>query len=132
ATDTEVIVHLYEDLGRDCVQPLRGMFGLAVWDERTRTLLLARDRLGKKPLYYSLRPGRALVFASELKALLEDAAVERDVDVEALDGYASLLYVLSPASIFRDELKMPAGHTLSCLRSRAHTPHHDDRPCTYA
>ncbi len=128
ATDTEVIVHLYEDLGRDCVQPLRGMFGLAVWDERTRTLLLARDRLGKKPLYYSLRPGRALVFASELKALLEDAAVERDVDVEALDRYASLLYVPSPASIFRDVRKLPAGHTLVCTPEGASIHRYWDLP----
>src|SRR5881396_2109203 len=70
ASDTEVIVHLWEDLGERCVEPLRGMFGLAVWDERARTLMLARDRLGKKPLYYALRPGRALLFASELKAIL--------------------------------------------------------------
>ena len=114
ATDTEVIVHLYEDLGRDCVQPLRGMFGLAVWDGKTGTLLLARDRLGKKPLYYSFLPGRALVFASELKAVLEDDTVERTIDLEALDHYASFLYIPSPASIFRRVRKLPAGHRLVC------------------
>src|SRR5207302_599948 len=68
-SDTEVVVHLYEDLGRSCVHPLRGMFAFALWDEKSRTLLLARDRLGKKPLYYSFLSGRALVFGSELEAV---------------------------------------------------------------
>jgi len=113
-TDTEVIVHLYEDLGAACVEPLRGMFGLAVWDVRRRSLLLARDRLGKKPLYYAFRPGHELVFGSELKAVLEDPAVEREIDPEALDRYASFLYIPSPASIFRSVRKLPAGHTLVC------------------
>ena len=113
-SDTEVVVHLYEDLGRSCVHPLRGMFGLALWDEKSRTLLLARDRLGKKPLYYSFLPGRALVFGSELKAVIEDPAVERAIDVAALDQYTSLLYVPAPGSIFRSVRKLPAGHTLIC------------------
>ena len=113
-SDTEVVVHLYEDLGRSCVHPLRGMFAFALWDEKSRTLLLARDRLGKKPLYYSFLRGRALVFGSELKAVVEDPAVERAIDVAALDQYASLLYVPAPASIFRSARKLPAGHTLVC------------------
>src|SRR5207302_359245 len=82
-SDTEVVVHLYEDLGRSCVHPLRGMFAFALWDEKSRTLLLARDRLGKKPLYYSFLSGRALVFGSELKAVVEDPAVERAIEVAA-------------------------------------------------
>jgi asparagine synthase (glutamine-hydrolysing) len=134
ASDTEVIVHLWEDLGERCVEPLRGMFGLAVWDERERTLLLARDRLGKKPLYYALRPGRALLFASELKAILADPTVDRTVDLEALDQYASLLYVPSPASILRDVRKLPAGHYLVCrpgstaLKKYWEVPLPDDGP----
>src|SRR3989442_14216837 len=85
------------------------MFGLAVWDERARTLMLARDRLGKKPLYYALRPGRALLFASELKAILADPPVDRTLDLEAPDQYASLPYVPSPAPILRRVRKLPAG-----------------------
>ena len=112
--DTEVIVHLYEEHGERCVDALRGMFAFAVWDERRRTLLLARDRLGKKPLYYAAIPGRGLVFASELKAVLEDENVDRTVDLEALDAYLSLLYIPGNASIFRQVRKLPAGHLLVC------------------
>ncbi len=114
ASDTEVIVHLYEELGQECVRRLRGMFAFAIWDEKARTLLLARDRLGKKPLYYAFRPGRALVFASELKALLQDETIDRTLDLEALDQYLSFLYIPAPASIFKDVKKLPAGHYLVC------------------
>lgn len=113
-TDTEVIVHLYEEQGDRCIEALRGMFACAIWDGRTGSLILARDRLGKKPLYYAVNPGRSLVFASELKAVLEDAAVDRSIDMEALDQYVSLLYVPAPASIFRQVRKLPAGHVLVC------------------
>lgn len=111
-TDTEVIVHLYEERGDRCVDALRGMFAFAVWDEHKRTLLLARDRLGKKPLYYAVIPGRALVFASELKAVLEDESVQRTIDLEALDAYLSLLYIPGALSIFRQVRKLPPGHLL--------------------
>jgi asparagine synthase (glutamine-hydrolysing) len=114
ATDTEVIVHLYEELGEKCVDPLRGMFAFAVWDEKARTLLLARDRLGKKPLYYALVPGRTLVFASELKAILQDPTVDRTLDPEALDQYVSFQFIPAPASIFKQVRKLPAGHFLVC------------------
>lgn len=114
ATDTEVIVHLYEELGEKSVEQLRGMFALAVWDEQTQTLFLARDRIGKKPLYYAFIPGRALFFASELKSILADHAVDRTIDLEALDQYVSCLYIPSPASIFRAVRKLPAGHFLVC------------------
>ncbi|MBI4421622.1 MAG: asparagine synthase (glutamine-hydrolyzing) [Gemmatimonadetes bacterium] len=118
ATDTEVIVHLYEERGERCVDALRGMFAFAIWDARQATLVLARDRLGKKPLYYAVIPGRGLVFASELKAVLEDDAVDRSIDLEALDRYAQLLYIPGPASIFQHVRKLPAGHLLIC------TPQH--------
>src|SRR2546430_4973717 len=106
--------NIYEEHGERCVDALRGMFAFAVWDERRRTLLLARDRLGKKPLYYAAIPGRGLVFASELKAVLEDERVERTVDLEALYAYLSLLSIPGDASIFRQVRKLQAGHLLVC------------------
>lgn len=111
-TDTEVIVHLYEEVGDDCVHALAGMFAFALWDVRRQRLLLARDRLGKKPLFYAHRPGRFIAFGSELKAVLADPDVPRELDLEALDRYLSLLYVPAPATIFRDVRKLPAGHLL--------------------
>jgi asparagine synthase (glutamine-hydrolysing) len=109
--DTEVIAHLYEEHGPDCVHLLRGMFAFALWDERRRRLLIARDRVGKKPLFYSHRDG-VLSFASELTALMADAAVPRDVDTEALDAYLALGYVPAPLSAFRAVRKLPPGHRL--------------------
>jgi asparagine synthase (glutamine-hydrolysing) len=114
ATDTEVIVHLYEELGAKCVERLRGMFAFAIWDENARTLVLARDRLGKKPLYYALIPGHSLLFASELKAILQDEAVDRALDWEALERYLSFHFIPAPASIFKGVRKLPAGHVLVC------------------
>jgi asparagine synthase (glutamine-hydrolysing) len=112
SSDTETIVHLYEDHGIDCVQHLDGMFAFALWDSPRERLLLARDRLGEKPLYYVHRPGRSVIFGSELKAIVADPEVAREVDVEALDRYLSLLYVPAPQTIFRDVRKLPAGHVL--------------------
>lgn len=114
STDTEVIVHLYEEMGEDFVTPLRGMFAIALWDGRTHTLLLARDRIGKKPLFYAVSPGRGLTFGSEIKALLQDPDVRRDLDSEALDSYLSLLYVPAPLTMFKGIKKLPAGHLLIC------------------
>src|SRR5689334_8149181 len=91
-TDTEVIAHLYEDEGIGLVRRLHGMFALAVWDASRRRLLLARDRVRKKPLYYAERPG-ALSFASELAALLQDQGIPRDVDHTALDAYLAYRWV---------------------------------------
>src|SRR6266850_474366 len=108
-SDSETILHLYEDRGDECVQPLTGMFAFALWDSRRQRLLLARDRMGKKPLYYAHRPGRALTFGSELKAVLADPEVDREVELEALDRYLSLLYVPAPQTIFRHVRKLPAG-----------------------
>jgi asparagine synthase (glutamine-hydrolysing) len=104
--DTEVIVHLYEEEGVECVRSLDGMFAFALWDEPRRRLLVARDRVGKKPLFYSLRAG-ALSFASELRALLEDEEVPRDLDEAALDCYLAYGYVPAPFSAFAAVRKLP-------------------------
>jgi asparagine synthase (glutamine-hydrolysing) len=116
-TDTEVIVHLYEDEGTGLLAHLRGMFAFAVWDARRRRLLLARDRLGEKPLFYAYSPGRALLFASELKSLLVDPDLRPSLDLTAIDQYLSLLYVPAPASIFKEVKKLPAGHYLTCTEA---------------
>jgi len=108
-SDTETIVHGYEEWGEGVVPRLRGMFAFSIWDQKRRRMLLARDRLGKKPLYY-LEDGRRLLFASELKAILECDGVPRDLDLEALSDYLSLLYVPAPRSIFRAIRKLPAAH----------------------
>ena len=111
-TDTEVIVHLYEEFGLDCVAMLRGMFAVAIWDAREGRLVLARDRVGKKPLYYAL--GRnSLTFASELKALLVEAP-PRDVDAVAVHHYLTFQYVPAPWSIFQGIKKLRPGHILVC------------------
>jgi asparagine synthase (glutamine-hydrolysing) len=110
-SDTEVIVHLYEDRGADCVQALRGMFAFALWDRARRRLLLARDRLGKKPVFYAHRDGD-FWFGSEAKAILVDSSVERDVDFDAIDSYLHYQYVPHPLSAFRALRKLPPAHTL--------------------
>ncbi len=112
ATDTEVIVHAYEEWGADAIARLRGMFGLAIWDTKTRTLLVARDRVGIKPMYYAVAEGRFL-FGSELKSLLQDPALRVELDPDALDHYLSFLYTPRDQSIFRDVHKLPPGHLLT-------------------
>ena len=107
--DTETIVHAYEEWGDQCVERFRGMFAFAVWDERRRRLYLARDRVGKKPLYYLLDP-RRFFFASELKAILEAPDVPREIDLTSLSDYLSLLYVPSPKSILTAVRKLPPAH----------------------
>jgi asparagine synthase (glutamine-hydrolysing) len=109
AADTETIVHLYEDEGLAFVDHLAGMFALALWDAPRGRLVLARDRLGKKPLVYRHDPGR-LLFASELKSLLEVPGVPREIDPGALDAYLCYQYVPHPQSIFRGFHKLPPGH----------------------
>jgi asparagine synthase (glutamine-hydrolysing) len=109
ASDTETIVHLYEQHGPDCVRKLRGMFAFALWDERERRLFLARDRLGKKPLIYRREPGR-LLFASELKALLQVPGIPREVDPIALAEYVALQYVPYPKSILKGFAQLPPAH----------------------
>jgi asparagine synthase (glutamine-hydrolysing) len=119
-SDTEVIVHLYEDHGPAAVRHLHGMFAFALWDARRRRLVLARDRVGKKPLFYSQRDG-ALSFASELGALMEDPEIPRDVDHQALDCFLSYLYVPAPMSAFRSVRKLPPASTLVYEGGRVHT-----------
>lgn len=112
-SDTEAIVHAYEEFGPACLEDLRGMFALAIWDDKTRSLFIARDRAGKKPLYYTTTPNGTFVFGSELKALLEHPEVEREINAEALDAYFTLGYVPDPLSIFRNVHKLPPGHYLT-------------------
>jgi asparagine synthase (glutamine-hydrolysing) len=113
ASDTEVIVHLYEDFGEDCVQHLRGMFGFAVWDVRRRRLFVARDRLGIKPLYYTQRGGR-LIFASEIKAILQHPSVQPCLNSEGLSNFLSLKYVPAPQTMFEGIYALPPGCSLTC------------------
>jgi len=110
SSDTEAIVHLYEEYGPDFVHHLRGMFAIALWDKARETLLLVRDRLGIKPLYYAAL-GDRLVFGSELKALLADG-ISREIDRQALHEYLSYNYVPGPRSIFKAVKKLQPGHRL--------------------
>jgi asparagine synthase (glutamine-hydrolysing) len=112
ATDTEVIVHLYEEYREAFVKYLTGMFAIAVWDKRAKKLILARDRLGIKPLYYSVA-SRRLVFGSELKTILSDG-IDRDVDFQSLHDYLSLNYVPGPRTIFKQIRSLPPAHILTC------------------
>ncbi|MCY1067630.1 asparagine synthase (glutamine-hydrolyzing) [Nannocystis sp. RBIL2] len=111
--DTEVLLELWRREGPAALQRLRGMFAFAVWDRRTRELHLVRDRLGQKPLYYSQVAGGVLLFASEPKALLQCPAVDRSLDLAALDGYLELYYVPPPRSIFAGIKQLPPGHRLT-------------------
>lgn len=108
-SDTETIVHAYEEWGEKVVDRLRGMFAFAIWDEKKQQLFLARDRLGKKPLYYWEYDHR-FIFGSEIKAILEAPELMLDLDMTALSDYLSLLYIPSPKTIFRYIHKLPAGH----------------------
>ena len=112
-SDTEVIVHAYEEWGLDCVSRFNGMFAFAIWDKRKRELFLARDHLGVKPLYY-LKSGNRLLFASEIKSLMQDAACPREVDVAALAELFTFRYVPSPKTLFAGVFKLPPGHWMRC------------------
>ncbi len=111
SSDTEVILHLYEEFGTSCVEKLRGMFAFAIYDIKEKTLFLARDRLGIKPLYYYFYNGK-FIFGSEIKAILEYDDVNIDIDIEALSDYLSYLYIPAPKSIFKHVKKLAAGHWL--------------------
>lgn len=110
-SDTEVILHAFEQWGIDCLPRFRGMFAIALWDARKRELWLIRDRIGIKPLYYSLHHGR-ITFASEIKALLEDPGQERNLDEEAFYHFLSFLTTPAPYTLFHGIRKLPAGHWL--------------------
>jgi asparagine synthase (glutamine-hydrolysing) len=110
-TDTETIIHLYEEEGTDCLHNLRGMFAFAIWDQRCERLFLARDRAGKKPLVYAQKDG-AFLFASEIKSLLQDPSVTPQVHIEALHHYLTYQYVPSPWTMFQGIHKLPNAHSL--------------------
>ena len=110
-SDTETIVHLYEEYGEDCIRHLRGMFAVALWDSRQRKLLLARDRVGKKPLFYAANEERIL-FGSELKSLLAAGGFSREIDSQAACDYFSFGYVPAPKTIYRAVRKLLPGHYL--------------------
>jgi asparagine synthase (glutamine-hydrolysing) len=110
-SDTEVIVHAYEEYGEGALEKLRGMFAFALWDDRKKKLLLARDRVGIKPVYYTIGPD-ALLFASEIKAILADPSVSREINYRAVDIFFTYLYPLGPDTLFKDIFKLQPGHYL--------------------
>jgi asparagine synthase (glutamine-hydrolysing) len=110
-SDTEVIVHLYEELGEHCVDRLSGMFAFAIWDETAQKLVLARDRIGQKPLFYA-QDGEDFLFASELKAILAAMERSREIDYESVHHYLSLRFIPAPGTMLRHVNKLPAAHIL--------------------
>ncbi|HQT26404.1 MAG TPA: asparagine synthetase B, partial [Burkholderiales bacterium] len=116
--DTEVIVHAWEEWGEACVERFRGMFAFALWDRNRNTLFLARDRLGIKPLYYSLLPDGRFLFGSELKALLACPGLQKQMDPFAIEEYFAYGYVPEPRTIYFGTHKLPPGHTLTLVRGK--------------
>jgi asparagine synthase (glutamine-hydrolysing) len=114
--DTEVIVHAWEEWGEACVERFRGMFAFALWDRNKKSLFLARDRLGVKPLYHAELPDGQFIFASELKALQIHPGLQRDIDPQAVEDYFAYGYVPEPRTIFKAARKLPPGHTLLLAR----------------
>jgi asparagine synthase (glutamine-hydrolysing) len=111
-SDTEVVLHLYDRYGVDCLQYLRGMFALAIWDTRDDSLFIARDRVGKKPLLYSHQPNGDLIFGSEFTALLKHPAISREIDYEAIHHYLSYICVPAPLTVYKQIRKLEPGHWL--------------------
>jgi len=111
-TDTEVLVHLYEEYGDELLGKLRGMFGFAIWDEKTKTLLVARDRVGIKPIYFHW-DNKALIFASEIKAILADPSVTAELDPAALSTFLTYFYSPGEKTLFKDIYKLSPGHYLT-------------------
>ena len=116
-TDTETIVHLYEEFGDQCVQHLRGMFAFAIWDAAKRTLLIARDRIGIKPLFYSVVNGETLVFGSEIKTVLQYPGVDTTIDYQAMDAFFTYSYIPGEHTIYRGVKKLLPGHTM-CINDK--------------
>ncbi len=110
-SDTETIVHLYEEFGEECFARLRGMFALALWDRNRRRMVLARDRIGKKPLFY-FHDSKRFIFGSELKAILAAGNIPADSDVSAISDYFAFLYIPAPKTIYRAIRKLRAAHYL--------------------
>src|SRR6185436_10492236 len=119
-SDTEVLPHLYEEYGEEMVRHLNGMFALALWDSRQRSLFLARDRFGEKPLYWGVFDD-VLLFASEPKVLLAHPSVKSSLNLQALRQYLSFDYVPAPLSIYEGINKLPAAHTLTLRDGRVET-----------
>lgn len=111
-SDTEAIVYLYDKYGVDCLQHLRGMFALAIWDTRDDSLFIARDRVGKKPLLYSHQPNGDLIFGSEFQALLQHPSISRDIDYEAIHHYLTFISVPAPLTVYKQIRKLEPGHWL--------------------
>lgn len=126
-TDTEVIVHLYEEYGDDCPLHLRGMFAFSIWDSRKKRLFIARDHVGIKPLYYA-RTAERLWFGSEIKCILQDPSVPRDHDHRALDHFFTLMYIPAPLSAYTAIRKLPPGHRLSWENGRTTISRYWDVP----
>jgi asparagine synthase (glutamine-hydrolysing) len=116
-SDTEVIIHAYEEFGPDCVKELRGMFAFAVWDAKRQRLFVARDRVGIKPLYFC-QTGGAFYFASELKAIIADAAVPRKINLPAIRRFLAFNYLPGTETLFQDIHKLPPGHYLTVEQGR--------------
>ena len=110
-SDTEVILHLYELYGPDCVAHLRGMFAFAIWDSKNKSIFLARDRIGKKPLYYAIQ-GRSIIFASEIKAIHACGEVEKRIRMESVPLYLTYQFIPDPRTIFENIFRLPPAHTL--------------------
>ncbi len=118
-SDTEVIVHAWEQWGEACVNRFRGMFAFALWDRNRQTFFLARDRLGVKPLFYSVLPDNTLVFGSELKALLCHPKLSLEIDPRSVEDYFAYGYVPEPRTIYKHAFKLPPGHSLTIQRGKA-------------
>src|SRR3954471_8483825 len=115
--DTEVILHAFEEFGRDCLHKFNGQFAFAIWNAKTKDLFLARDRLGVRPLFYTM-VGRDLVFGSEIKAILTDNRVTAEIDPEVLDQVFTYWCALPSYSIFKNILELPAGHFMEVRRGK--------------
>ncbi len=123
-SDTEAILHAWEAWGEACVDRLRGMFVFAIWDRKRQTLFLARDRLGIKPLYYSLLPDGHLLFGSELKSLMAHPGLQRETNPYAIEDYFAFGYIPDPKTIFNYTFKLAPGHTLSVKKGQSLPPQH--------
>ena len=126
-SDTEVIVHLYEEMGPRCLERLKGMFAFALWDNNKKTLFLVRDRIGKKPLHYVLHDG-GIIFASEIKALLKHPQVTREIDLKSLNKYLTYEYVPAPNTIFKAVKKLEPGHYLLYRKGEIQSSQYWDIP----
>lgn len=120
-SDTEVIINAYKEWGIDCLKKFRGMFSIALWDEKKDTLWLIRDRIGIKPLYYTHQNGR-IYFGSEIKAIIEDSSIKRAINHEGMYNYLSFLTVPAPQTLFENIYKLPAGHLIKIENGKFENP----------